>query len=74
MPVHTRPVPLKPDWPGGKGPGPILGNQLAAFVEAIQTGKEPAVSGRYGREVVRILEACEESGRTRREVRLDSAL
>jgi phthalate 4,5-cis-dihydrodiol dehydrogenase len=73
VPVQTRPVPLKPDWPENKGPGPILGNQLAAFVEAIHSGKEPAVSGRYGREVVRILVACEESGRTRREVRLDHA-
>jgi predicted dehydrogenase len=73
VPVRTRPVPLKPDWAENQGPGPILGNQLAAFVEAVQSGKGPAVSSRYGREVVRILEACELSGRTRREVRLDHA-
>ena len=50
-----------------------MGNQFAAFVRAIRTGEEPAVSAHYGREVVRVLEACEESSRLGHEVRLDRA-
>jgi phthalate 4,5-cis-dihydrodiol dehydrogenase len=71
VPVEAAPPPLKPDWPADRSPGATFGNQLAAFVDAIHTGDEPAVSARYGREVVRILEASEESARRGREVRLD---
>lgn len=63
--------PLKPEWPADKRLGATFVNQFAAFAEAIRTGAEPAVSARYGREIVRVLAACEESGRLGREVRLD---
>lgn len=61
---------LKPDWPADRSPGSTFGNQLAAFVHAIQSGAEPPITARYGREIVRVLEACEESARLGREVRL----
>jgi phthalate 4,5-cis-dihydrodiol dehydrogenase len=72
VPVEARQPPLKPDWPADQSPGATMGNQVAAFVRAIRTGEEPAVSGHYGREIVRVLEACEESSRLGREVRLDA--
>ena len=50
---------------------PTFALQMREFALAITEGREPAVSGRYGRQVVRVLEACEESSRTGREVRLD---
>jgi predicted dehydrogenase len=43
---------------------------MHAFAESIRAGTEPPVTGRYGREIVRVLEACEESSRLGREVRL----
>jgi predicted dehydrogenase len=73
-PVPVSLPPLKFDWPAGKVPGATFINQLAAFQTAIRTGQEPAVSARYGREIVRVLEACEESARLGREVRLDPML
>jgi predicted dehydrogenase len=71
VPVTASLPPLKPDWPADKRPGATFINQLAAFAEAIRTGQDPPVSARYGREIVRVLEACEESARLGREVRLD---
>jgi predicted dehydrogenase len=50
---------------------PPFAVQMAAFADAIQNDVEPPVPGEYGRQVVRVLTACEESGRTGREVRLD---
>lgn len=73
VPVTTSLPLLKPDWPADRRPGATFTNQLAAFAAAIRTGQEPAVSARYGREIVRVLEACEESARQGREVRLDKA-
>jgi phthalate 4,5-cis-dihydrodiol dehydrogenase len=71
VPVTAALPPLKPDWPADKVPGATFANQLAAFRAAIRTGQEPVVSARYGREIVRVLEACEQSARLGREVRLD---
>lgn len=52
-------------------PSPTLALQMAAFADSILNNTEPPVTGEYGREVVRVLNACEESGRTGREVRLE---
>lgn len=71
VPVQPTAPPLKPDWPADKSPGASFGNQMAAYVQAIRTGQEPAVSAAYGREIVRVLQATEESARLGREVRLD---
>ena len=71
VPVAASLPPLKPDWPGDKRLGATFINQMAAFAEAIRTGGEPAVTALYGREIVRVLEACEASARLGREVRLD---
>jgi predicted dehydrogenase len=71
VPIEPRRPPTKPDWPADQRVDPVMGNQFAAFAHAIRTGDEPAVSGYYGREIVRVLEACEESSRTGREVRLE---
>jgi phthalate 4,5-cis-dihydrodiol dehydrogenase len=71
VPVEARRPRTKPDWPPEQRVDPVMGNQFAAFVHAIRTGDEPPVSGHYGREIVRVLEACEESARTGCEVRLD---
>ncbi len=73
VPITASLPPLKPDWPVDRSPGAAFANQLDAFLTAIRTGQEPAISARYGREIVRVLEACEESSRLGREVRLDEA-
>jgi phthalate 4,5-cis-dihydrodiol dehydrogenase len=72
VPIEPTLPPMKPDWPAGSRTTPTFFNQLAAFLDAIRTGSEPAVSARYGRDIVRVLEACEESSRLGREVRLDA--
>jgi phthalate 4,5-cis-dihydrodiol dehydrogenase len=51
---------------------PTFALQMAAFADAILNDSEPPITGEYGREIVRVLNACEESGRTGREVRLDT--
>jgi phthalate 4,5-cis-dihydrodiol dehydrogenase len=71
VPLEPSLPPLKSDWPADHSPGSTFANQLAAFVHSVQTGEEPPISARYGREIVRVLEACEESARLGREVRLD---
>jgi predicted dehydrogenase len=71
VPVEPVLPPLKPDLPASQRNNPTFFNQLAAFLDAIRTGDEPAVSARYGRQIVQVLEACEESSRLGREVRLD---
>ncbi|MCL6650212.1 MAG: hypothetical protein K6U89_18020, partial [Chloroflexi bacterium] len=72
--------PLRPEFTPAGGtespqallaPSPILALQMAAFADSILNNTEPPVTGEYGREVVRVLNACEESGRTGREVRLE---
>jgi predicted dehydrogenase len=57
--------------PADQSPCATFANQLSAFAEAIRTGAKPAVSARYGGQIVRVLEACEESARREREVRLE---
>jgi len=42
--------------------------QLRAFVESIEQNIPPPVSGEYGRKIVQVMLACEESSRTGREV------
>jgi phthalate 4,5-cis-dihydrodiol dehydrogenase len=53
------------------GAPPTFALQMAAFADCILNDTEPPITGEYGREIVRVLNACEESGRTGREVRLD---
>jgi predicted dehydrogenase len=45
--------------------------QMSAFADCILHETPPPIDGAYGREIVRVLDACEESARTGREVRLD---
>jgi predicted dehydrogenase len=45
--------------------------QMSAFADCVLHDTEPPITGAYGREIVRVLDACEESARTGREVRLD---
>jgi predicted dehydrogenase len=71
VPVEARRPPLKPDVEFNPRHGAAFACQMAAFVEAARTGAEPPITGHWGREVVRVLEACEESSRLGREVRLE---
>jgi predicted dehydrogenase len=66
------PLPDVPTKPGASLPSPFFGAQMREFALSVREGRPPAVTGEYGRDVVRVLEACEESSRTGREVRLDS--
>lgn len=67
VPVAPPELPLEP----GRGQAnPVFAAQLLEFVAAIREGREPETSGEYGREVVRVLQACEESSRIGAEVRL----
>jgi phthalate 4,5-cis-dihydrodiol dehydrogenase len=45
--------------------------QMSVFADCILQDTEPPITGAFGREIVRVLDACEESSRTGREVRLD---
>ena len=62
------PVPAPQLAPEGASPAFLL--EMRAFASAIRDGAVPAVSGEYGREIVRALVACEESSASGREVRL----
>jgi predicted dehydrogenase len=46
--------------------------EVREFAQAVAEGRPPAVSGEYGREIVRVLSACETSSAAGREVRLDA--
>ena len=46
----------------------VTTRQLEEFVAAVDAGREPPVTGEYGRHVVEVMEACMESSRTGREV------
>jgi predicted dehydrogenase len=59
-----------PTKPGKEQPSPVFGAQMREFALAVQEGRPPAVTAEYGRQVVRVMAACEESSRTGREVRL----
>jgi predicted dehydrogenase len=69
------PVPVPPTGIEQPAEGPPAGIpfvlELREFAAAIREGRPPAVTGEYGREVVRVLEACETSSAAGREVRLD---
>lgn len=69
---EEQPVPpLKLELlPGAKVTNPVFTAQLRDFALAALGGNEPPIASAYGREVVRIMEACEESSRTGREVTL----
>ncbi len=69
VPVDDSPGQLRP---GLAAPHPTFAAQLREFAAAIRDGREPAISGDYGRHVVAVMTACEESSRTGREVRLDT--
>jgi phthalate 4,5-cis-dihydrodiol dehydrogenase len=68
VPVEVVPQtpPLRPD----ASCSPMFALQLAGFADAILSDTPPPIPGEYGRQVVRVLNACEESGRTGREVRI----
>jgi predicted dehydrogenase len=51
-----------------------LVDQFDAFLDAIENDSEPTVSLEHGVEVIRVMEAIEQSGETGREVLLPSAL
>ncbi len=57
--------------PGAEAPSAAFGLEIQDFAAAIRDRRLPGVTGEYAREVVRVLNACEESSRTGREVRLD---
>jgi phthalate 4,5-cis-dihydrodiol dehydrogenase len=48
----------------------VFAAQLRDFALALQEGRPAPISSAFGRDVVRIMEACEESSRVGREVRL----
>ncbi len=60
-----------PDLEGGPISAFVV--QMREFARAVTEGRPSEVSGEYGRYVVRVMQACEESGRSGREVRLDGA-
>jgi predicted dehydrogenase len=45
--------------------------QMREFAAAIREARPPAITGEYGRQIVRVLNACIESGRAGHEIRLD---
>ena len=45
--------------------------EVREFARSLIEGRPPSITAEYGREVVRVMTACEESSRTGREVRLD---
>lgn len=48
--------------------------QISAFASSLIAGEEPPIAGEYGREVVAVLQATEESARLGREVRVADLL
>jgi phthalate 4,5-cis-dihydrodiol dehydrogenase len=68
LPVPPLELDLRP---GVELRGHIFAAEMQEFAAAIREGRPPAITAEYGREVVRVLEACEESSRAGREVRLD---
>lgn len=65
VPVPPEELPLNP---GVKLPSLAFAAEVREFALAILEERPPAVTAEYGREVVRVMEACEESSRTGREV------
>lgn len=58
---------LVKDWPLE----PLV-EEWKSFMESIQQGREPAVSGGYARHVMEVIFAAEESSRLRREITLEN--
>jgi phthalate 4,5-cis-dihydrodiol dehydrogenase len=58
--------------PGTRGPSGAFCAQMREFALAVREGRPPEVPGEYGRYVVRVMQACEESSRLGREVVLPS--
>ena len=56
--------------PGSDTTHPVFAAQLRDFALAALGDRPPAISSAYGREVVRIMEACEESSRRGIEIAL----
>ncbi len=69
--VEKLPPVEPPLMPGATLRGAAFGLQMREFALSILEERPPDVTAEYGRQVVRVLEACEESSRTGREVRLD---
>ena len=67
----TVPPPDLPFRPGKTAPNSVIGAEVRDFALSIMEGRPPSIPGEYGREIVRVMDACEESTRTGREVRLD---
>src|SRR5439155_27132637 len=65
------PPPEIPCPPGAAAHSAAFGLEMADFARAIREGVPPGVTAEYGRQIVRVLTACERSSETGREVRLD---
>lgn len=61
-------APELPTRPGAPQPSPVFGGQMRDFALGILEGREPSITPAYGRHIVQVLTACEESSRTGREV------
>lgn len=70
IPVPTLEVPTRPEV---TLQSPVFAGQMREFALAILESRPPAITAEYGRRIVRVLEACEESSRSGREVRLTAA-
>jgi phthalate 4,5-cis-dihydrodiol dehydrogenase len=57
--------------PGASLRGTVFAAEMQDFALAIAAGRPAPIPGEYGREVVRVMAACEESSRTGREVMLE---
>lgn len=65
------PEPELPLKPGAQSkPSSYMGGEMHDFARAIIEVRAPAVTDEYGRMIVRVMEACEESSRGGHEVRL----
>lgn len=65
--VPVAPTQL-PTRPGAPEPSPIFGAQLRDFALGLVEQRAPSISAEYGRHIVQVLTACEESSATGREV------
>lgn len=67
VPVETPTLPVRE---GAEVPNYAIAAEVREFALSILEGRAPAVTAEYGRQVVKVMDACEESSRLRREVRL----
>lgn len=61
-------APELPTRDGAPQPSPIFGAQLRDFALGLLEQRAPSITADYGRHIVQVLTACEESSRTGREV------